>query len=345
MAYPKPLSQKTIDKMYLESGLNEEKISFLRNLFDSAAALYGVITLDDLWNVYKEYASKKPAVKIHRKDIYAFSSIARREVHDYYIYEIDELYSEDEREDKYRFIVFHEIMDFVFNNVFYNIVELSIEHPFYVPDNLLSFKGHVKSEAEDKFFTFLENIKANSPVLKDRFLKDRTKPSPHKGKKLKDFSFLNGSEQFELNWISGKYEDGPKKPQEKKIKSFWAYNGGSMAEKLFRHIRFNIFTGNVPLSMLISNISDQFEEAGIEISQKEFEKFFSLLQDFNNNSHLYTNRGWTPKELSKNMSKDFKGPVSLSLGPGIMKAISEGKINLDELKAKARENGINIIIE
>ncbi len=344
MAYPKPLSKKSIDKMYLESGLNEEKISFLRNLFDSAAALYGVITLGDLWDVYKEYASKTPAVRINRKDIYAFSSIARREIHDYYIYEIDELYSEDEREDKYRFIIFHEIIDFSFNNVFYNIVELSINHPFYVPEKLLSFKGHVKSEAEDKFFNYLKNIKANSSVLKDRYIEGKTKPSPHKGKKLKDFSFLNGSEQFELNWISGKYEDGPKKPQENKIKKFWSFFGGSMAEKLFRHIRFNLFTGNIPFSMLISNISKQFEEAGIEMSQKELEEFFSLLQDFNNNSRLYTNRGWTPKELSKNMNKDYKGSISLSLGPGIMKAISEGKINLDELKAKAKEMGINILL-
>ena len=92
MAYPKPLSQKTIDKMYLDSGLTEEKITFLRRLFDGAAALYGVITLDNLWNVYREYASKIPAVRIHRKDIYNFSSIARREVHDYYVYEVDELY-------------------------------------------------------------------------------------------------------------------------------------------------------------------------------------------------------------------------------------------------------------
>ena len=46
MAYPKPLSKKTIDKMYLDSGLTEEKITFLRRLFDGAAALYGVITLD-----------------------------------------------------------------------------------------------------------------------------------------------------------------------------------------------------------------------------------------------------------------------------------------------------------
>ena len=55
MSYPKPLSQKTLDKMYKESNLSEEKIVFLRKLFDSASALYGIIPLCDLWEVYKEY--------------------------------------------------------------------------------------------------------------------------------------------------------------------------------------------------------------------------------------------------------------------------------------------------
>ena len=80
--------------MYKESGLSNEKIEFLGKLFDGAAALYGIITLKDLWNVYKEYAEKVPAIRLHRKDIIAFSSIARREEHYYYIYEIDELYKE-----------------------------------------------------------------------------------------------------------------------------------------------------------------------------------------------------------------------------------------------------------
>ena len=86
------------------------------------------------------------------------------------------------------------------------------------------------------------------------------------------------------------------------------------------------------------------EEAGVVMSEKEFKKFISLLQEFNNNSHLYINRGWTPKELSQDMYRDYKGPTTLSLGPGIMKSINEGKIDFDELKAKAREMGINIEI-
>ena len=95
MAYPKPLSQKTLDKMYQESGLTEEKIDFLRNLFDSAAALYGIITLDDLWKVYKEYSQKAVSLKLQRKDILSFSSIARREVHDYCIRKRKDLFQTD----------------------------------------------------------------------------------------------------------------------------------------------------------------------------------------------------------------------------------------------------------
>ena len=119
MSYPKPLSQKTLDKMYKESGLSKEKIEFLGKLFDGAAALYGIITLKDLWNVYKEYAEKVPAIRLHRKDIIAFSSIARREEHDYYIYEIDELYKEKTRTPDERFIIYREVLDLISKAVFY----------------------------------------------------------------------------------------------------------------------------------------------------------------------------------------------------------------------------------
>ena len=79
--------------MYADSKLTQEKIDFLRNFFDGCAALYGSICLNDMWDVYKELSEKTEVMKIQRKDIIDFSSIARREVHDYCVYEIDELYS------------------------------------------------------------------------------------------------------------------------------------------------------------------------------------------------------------------------------------------------------------
>lgn len=63
MAYPKPLSEKSIRKMYDESGLIDEKIVFLRNLFEGAAFLYGVISMEELCDVYKELSEKTKTVK------------------------------------------------------------------------------------------------------------------------------------------------------------------------------------------------------------------------------------------------------------------------------------------
>lgn len=171
MSYPKPLSQKTLDRMYKESGLSDEKIEFLRKLFDGAAALYGIISLKELWEVYREYAGKVATLRIHRKDITAFSSIARREIHDYYVYEIDELYKEEPRILEERIIVYREIMDIVNKQVFYVVENETYNKPFYVPENLLELKGHVVSEEEKELIHFIENLRADSPVLVDRWKK------------------------------------------------------------------------------------------------------------------------------------------------------------------------------
>ena len=77
MAYPKPLSEKSIVRMYADSKLTQEKIDFLRNFFDSCAALYGSICLNDMREVYKELSEKIEVAKIQRKDFIEFSSIIR----------------------------------------------------------------------------------------------------------------------------------------------------------------------------------------------------------------------------------------------------------------------------
>ena len=343
MSYPKPLSQKTLDKMYKESNLSEEKIVFLRKLFDSASALYGIIPLCDLWEVYKEYSQKAEAVKIHRKDILSFSSIARREVHDYYIYEIDELYIAEKKTDQERYIINHEILDFLSIHVFHQLDEMVSNKPYYVPENLLEYKGHVVTEEEKRLFQYIENLRADSPVLTKRYNKEISKPSPHQGKKLKDFSYLTDSEQFELDWVSGKCEGGPKTAQEKKIKEFWAFHSGNAAEKIFRRQRILLFCGLLSTSRLISSFIEDLQETGVILSEKQLNMLISLYMEFNNNSHLYSNRGWTPNELSRITMSDYKGPITMSLGPGIIKAAKEGKFSLDELKSKIKAMGFNVL--
>ena len=49
--------------------------------------------------------AKKRCAGIHRRDFIAFSSIVRREVQPYWVYEIEELYTEEPHNDLDRHIV------------------------------------------------------------------------------------------------------------------------------------------------------------------------------------------------------------------------------------------------
>ena len=343
MAYPKPLSEKSIARMYADSKLTEEKIVFLRKLFDSCAALYGSICLNDMWEVYKELSEKSDVIKIQRKDIFEFSSIARRELHDYYVYEIDELYSAEKRADKDRYVIVKDIMDMAKVQVFYDLNEMQMGKPFYVPDNLLELKGHIVTPEETKLFEYIENLKATCPVIRNRWNEKMNKPSPHQGKKLKDFSFLSPDEDFERRWLSGACEHGPKKCQQKKLDEFMVWVQGTFAEKIFRDLRFSLFTGWRQFMDQMKHTMDSLAEAGVEFTVDEANKFMQLIQDFTNNSHLYVNRGWTPSALSAHHRKmNPNQKTVITLGPGVRKAIENGEISFEDLKAQAKANGFEI---
>ena len=343
MAYPKPLSEKSISRMYADSKLTQEKIDFLRKFFDSCAALYGSICLNDMWEVYKELSEKTDIVKIQKKDVIEFSSIARREIHDYCVYEIDELYSAEKRADKDRYVVLRDIIERASLQVFYRLDEMQQGRPWYVPENLLSFKGLIVTSQEKRLIEYIENLKATSPIIKNKWNEKLNKPSPHQGKKLKDFSFLSPDEEFEIEWLSGKCEYGPKKCQQKKLNEYLSTVRGTFAEKIFRDLRFGLFTGWRKFMDQIKHTMEELAESGVEFSMDEANNFIQLIQDFVNNSHLYINRGWTPFELSEYGRKMYpKQKPVITLGPGIRKAIENGEVSIEDLKTQAKANGFDI---
>ena len=108
MSYPKPLSEKSLNRLYMQAGLSTETCAFLHPLFAACANLYGTIALRDVWSVYQELKSDVP--RIHRRDLIAFSAIVRREVQPYRVYEIEELYTEEPHNDLDRHIVSKELI-------------------------------------------------------------------------------------------------------------------------------------------------------------------------------------------------------------------------------------------
>lgn len=48
MSYPKPLSQKTLNKLYEKAGFSVEVQDYLHKLFTACVNLYGVITVKNM---------------------------------------------------------------------------------------------------------------------------------------------------------------------------------------------------------------------------------------------------------------------------------------------------------
>lgn len=61
MSYPKPLSEKSLERLYTQAGLSTEVCDFLHSLFAACANLYGTIALRDVWSVYQKLKSDVPA--------------------------------------------------------------------------------------------------------------------------------------------------------------------------------------------------------------------------------------------------------------------------------------------
>ena len=74
MSYPKPLSEKSLERLYTQAGLSTEVCDFLHSLFAACANLYGAIALRDVWSVYQKLKSGAP--RIHRRDLYALRQVA-----------------------------------------------------------------------------------------------------------------------------------------------------------------------------------------------------------------------------------------------------------------------------
>ena len=51
MSYPKPLSEKSLKRLYTQAGLSAEACDFLHSLFAACANLYGAIALRDVWSM------------------------------------------------------------------------------------------------------------------------------------------------------------------------------------------------------------------------------------------------------------------------------------------------------
>lgn len=329
MAYPKPLSSKSIERLYRETGMSDEVRTFLHDLFAACVNLYGALPLRSVWDIYKYTGMTSP--KIRRKDLVAFSSIVRREEQPYRIYEVEELYEGEPHQDLMRFIV---SKDLVTNGYFrffrfYEVMDNSADKPYYIPANLLEWKDPVPSKEETALLTFLGELKVTADQIIPRY--GDPLPNPYKGKKLKEFSYLTQMEQFEVDFM--------KRPSQKN--AFLEECSGTEAEKLMRTYFGKVRLGLENPAANLKYLTEELNEVGVELTMDQFQELAQLTMDFNNNSHLWCNAGWTPADLSRAMFADGKNPV-ITLGPSYQQAFADGTLDREEIVRALRERGFEV---
>ena len=326
MSYPKPLSEKSLNRLYMQAGLSTEACDFLHSFFAACANLYGAIALRDVWSVYQELKSGAP--RIHRRDLIAFSTIVRREVQPYRVYEIEELYTEEPHNDLDRHIVSKELIGAGYGKMFsfYALMDELGNQPYCVPEYFLSYAVSSASAEESVLSNFIGNLKSTAKECAPK--QRKTYPNENRGKKLSEFSFLNLDEQFNLEYY-------------KKVPATYSAlleeYSGTEAEKIMRSYRRTENIGYLRTTDMIQNVLIELCEVGVRLTETQHSTLMRLMMQYHNGSRLWCLRGWTPNELAAMHGNT--GAPSISFGPGIQEAFADGTMDKNELVRKIKELG------
>ncbi len=340
-----PLSPKTLEKMYVGLGLSKGKIDLLHEYFLCFSNLYGVISVGEAWNVFREYEGIR---LLHKKDFVAFSGVVQREPgHPYMVLELKEVYSgETTAGPAGRLIVNNRLIGAGHHKyaLLYNTVDRQMNKPYYLPAGKASFLANV----ENRFFfspdgkrmvQFLGGMKTDG-----RYRDLDGKPRGEildldgrsvSGKRLSDFICYTQDEQFDIDCA---------KSEAKKEKLRQEYKTTAL-DKVLCYIFRDIQTGgdlpNESPAETMRFLADFLcRELGVELTRARIERFCELYTDLNNHSHLWLNCGWRPDELRRSDPSGL--PESISIGPNMKKSFEEGKMEQAAFERQLKELGIKL---
>ena len=221
--------------------------------------MYGAIALQDIWTIYQQIRHNCP--KILKKDIITFSSIVRREEQPYYVFESEELYSEEPHIDSQWHLVSKELVSSGYGKFmrFYDLMENLSPHPYYIPDDLLSYASTDSEPAQAELLSFLEDLRSTEKQCVPPY--GESYPNENKGKRLMEFSFLNSDEVFDLSYYS-------KKPAI--INEIMKNNQCSAAEKLYRKFCFRENVNCLDTTEIIDYIFKDIREMGVLLTEQQY---------------------------------------------------------------------------
>lgn len=341
MAYPKPLSTKTLERQYSALGLSEQTLDILRGFFVVCSKLYGAIDMGEVWEVYKVLNNTQGFPSLRRRNLLEFASVARRDASaPYYVIEINEIYRDEPVADSKKMIVNRDLVGFDARK--YNDVVIIDEKAFgkvpYIPDNFLSWVNPPKTDEENALLNFLGNLRVS---VKEVEVFGRVVKCEHFGEKLKDFVYESESYKFAYEWFSGGCENGRKTSDQKRLDRLKRSLCSNAAEYLVEGVRRD-FDYGYSGSYAFQKFFDNLYEIGVVLTDLQSKIVLDFLQKFVNNCHLYSNKGWTPMELRRR-SRPMKGPLSISFGPGMLEAMRRGDLDRAEVEKFLKEQGIETV--
>ena len=341
----KPLSTKTLEKKYAELGLSRDRTDLLHAYFLCFSNLYGVISVGEAWNVFREYEGTR---LVHKKDFIAFSGIVQREPgHPYTVCELKEVYSGETTEDPAeRLIVNNRLIGTGYHKyiLLYNTVDRQMNKPYYLPAEKTSFLAN----AEDRFFLspdgklmvqFLGRLKTDgrNRSFDGKPCGEIRDPdgNPVAGKCLSDFVCYTRDEQFDIDYT---------KDEAKKEKLRQKYRTTAL-DKILCYIFRDIQTGGVLLTESPAGTMKFFmdflsHDLGVPFTGDRTERFCELYTNLNNHSHLWQNCGWRPDELRQSIPSGL--PDSISIGPNMKKLFEEGNLDQAAFEKQLKELGIRL---
>ena len=295
MTYPRPLSDKNLEKKYEEAHITKEIRQFLHEFFAACANLYGAIELNDMWQTYRDLKDQFPM--IHKTDMVRFSMIVRREDQPYSIYKYDELYDAEDYKGFKNWLIHKDLVGYASMKLilYYKLINARGDRPYYVPQDLLSYAQTGYTKDDCKLLDYLGCFVSVKDFNVYGFQNE------NKGKTLGEFSFLTKSDVREI----GRLRD-----DDARVAAVYEKTKVSAAEKIIKNIILNNNVGAMPPSMLFWSTLIDIADQGVVIDSTQRKDLLRRVAYHYNNSRLWWLGGWTPNELHLSFERMHEAMLS-----------------------------------
>lgn len=335
MTYPKPLSKNNLRKLYEESGITDKESEFLHALFRSCANLYGIITVQEIFEIFEACAERNYYPKISRSKLMKFSGIVRREALTYNVYEFNELYSLERQRTSERRVVRKDMIIpgyYRFMHV-WDIDEKRTRYQVYIPEDILAFQDDPASAGEMHLLQVLDQLVSTAAEIKGSAY--ARAENPNRGKALKDFSFVSHADKALADYYQNKKGIYAKSWNEQMELSRTLSASVHFLQKHKEREQYHPDDFNENLRRLL----DDLEEAGVELTEAGFRTLVDAAVDLHNSIHSWYRRGWSPKELHR---QSTGGTPEIQFGRNIEKMIADGVYSREELVQHLEQAGIKV---